>query len=337
MEIPPQLRSALDAELSTVPPRKLAATVAALSERYRSGTSRPGDGYLHSQDDIAAYLAYRLPATLAAVHACLEQVRDRLPDWEPRSLLDAGAGPGTVMWAAAALWPGLARATLLEKDDGMIAAGKRLAAYSSVAATREANWLPVDMAGPWEADPHDLVVMSYALGELPQARVAGLLHKLWMATRGVMVVIEPGTMAGFARAKQARQLMLEEGAHVIAPCPHDTLCPLKDDWCHFSQRIERSRTHRQAKAGELGYEDEKFSFVAVSRTPALPIRGRVLRHPQVRPGHIRLEVCTPDGLVSTVVTRKDRDLYRKARHLRWGSIMPAPSKGREEHRGLATR
>ncbi len=325
MEIPPQLRSALDAELSTVPPKRLAAAVAALSERYRSGTPRSGDGYLHSQDDVAAYLAYRLPATFAAVHACLEQVRDRSPDWEPRSLLDAGAGPGTVMWAAAALWPGLSRATLLEKDDDMIAAGKRLAACSPAASVRDANWLLVDMAGQWETEPHDLVVMSYALGELPQDRVAGLLRKLWAATLGVLVVIEPGTMAGFTRAKQARRLLLKEGAHVIAPCPHDEICPLEDDWCHFSQRVERSRTHRLAKAGELAYEDEKFSFVAVSRTPGLPIRGRVLRHPQFRPGHIRLEVCTLDGLVSTVVTRKDRDLYRKARHLRWGSVMPASS------------
>lgn len=329
MEIPQQLQSALDAQLVAVPPRKLVAAVAALSERYRTGASRPGRGFLHSGEDVAAYLAYRLPATFVAAYACLEQVRDRLPDWKPGSLLDAGAGPGTVMWAAAAPWPDLGHVTLLERDDEMIAAGKRLAVYSRLGSVREANWLRTDVAGPWDARPHDLVVVSYVLGELPEDRVAPLLQKLWTTTGGVVVIIEPGTTAGFARVKRARQLMIEEGAHVIAPCPHDALCPLNDgDWCHFSQRVERSRTHRQAKAGELSHEDEKFSFVALSRTPGTPIEGRVLRHPQVRPGHIRLDVCTRDGLASTVVTRKDRDLYRTARHLRWGSVMPASSRGR---------
>jgi len=323
MEIPQQLRSALDAELSSVPPKKLASSVADLSGRYRTGTPYRGGWYFQSREDIAAYTAYRLPATYAATHAALEQVRERLSDWKPQSLLDVGAGPGTAMWAATAIWPDLKRITLLEREDGMIAAGKRLATYSPLAPVREANWLRADVAGAWGTFPCDLVIMSYVLGELPQDRVAPLLHKLWEATGGTLVIIEPGTVAGFHRIKQAREQMLEEGAKSIAPCPHDAACPMMDnDWCHFAQRVERSRTHRRAKAAELSYEDEKFSFLAVSRTPGAAIEGRVIRHPQVRPGHIRLEVCTPGGVTTSVLTRKNRETYRMARDLRWGSVVP---------------
>ena len=59
------------------------------------------------------------------------------------------------------------------------------------------------------------------------------------------------------------------GAHVIAPCPHAADCPLAAaDWCHFAQRIERTKIHRSVKGAELGYEDEKFSYIAVARHPA---------------------------------------------------------------------
>ena len=322
MEIPQQLRSALDAELSSLPPKKIASAVANLSGRYRTGASRGGRGYLQSPEDIVAYAAFRLPATFAAVHAALEQVRDRLLDWKPRTLLDVGAGPGTAMWATTTLWPALNGITLLERDEGMAALGKRLATCSPLAPVREAGWLSVDITGAWVVPPHDLVVMSYVLGELSQATGLTLLHKLWAVTAGTLVIIEPGTVAGFLRIKQAREELLAAGARTIAPCPHDRLCPMgTGDWCHFAQRVERSRLHRYVKAGELSYEDEKFSFVALSRIPGTTINGRVIRHPQVRPGHIRLEVCAPEGLITTIATRKHREVFRRARDLRWGSVV----------------
>ena len=56
---------------------------------------------------MAAYLAYRAPATFAAAAAVFRQVQRQRPDWAPRSLLDAGAGPGVAAWAAVAAWPTL--------------------------------------------------------------------------------------------------------------------------------------------------------------------------------------------------------------------------------------
>jgi ribosomal protein RSM22 (predicted rRNA methylase) len=38
-------------------------------------------------------------------------------------------------------------------------------------------------------------------------------------------------------------------AHVVAPCPHDGVCPMEGtrSWCHFSQRFERSGLQRVTK------------------------------------------------------------------------------------------
>ena len=59
--------------------------------------------------------------------------------------------------------------------------------------------------------------------------------------------------------------------------------------------------------------------MAVARVPAVPAAARVLRHPQVRPGHIRLELCTREGLQHRIVSKRDKELFREARHLAWGS------------------
>jgi ribosomal protein RSM22 (predicted rRNA methylase) len=79
--------------------------------------------------------------------------------------------------------------------------------------------------------------------------------------------------------------------------------------------------HRQVKSGELSYEDEKFSFVCVSRSESTAVEGLVIRHPQIRKGHIYLKLCTPDGLVNKIISRRDKDMFRKAREMEWGSII----------------
>jgi ribosomal protein RSM22 (predicted rRNA methylase) len=328
MELPGDLRSALDEALAAMPAKRLATVAADLSQRYRTGAPGRAGTFARSRDEIAAYAAVRLPATYGATCAALRQVRERLPDWEPATLADIGAGPGTAMWAAVRIWPDLAHVTLLEREAEMIAFGKRLAAEAQSPTLREATWMQADLLGAWDSAPHDMVIAAYVLGELPEAQHMAFVQRLWERTAGTLVIIEPGTPAGFARIRQARMHLIAVGAHTIAPCPHDLPCPMADDnWCHFAQRVARSRLHRQVKGGDLAYEDEKFAFVAMSHLAAKPVRGRVIRHPQIQKGHIDLEICVPEGLQRATITRKDRALFRQARDLRWGSLLPAPDAG----------
>ncbi|MFL5624539.1 MAG: small ribosomal subunit Rsm22 family protein, partial [Ktedonobacteraceae bacterium] len=244
----------------------------------------------------------------------------RQPYWQPLTLLDAGAGPGTAMWAASELWPSMQHCTLLEREVAMISMGKKLSSHARSVAVRQAQWQRTDLLSGWESAPHDLVLTSYVLGELPPNQQEALLNKLWSVTAGTLVIIEPGTPLGFSRIRSARQYLLSAGANILAPCPHELACPVAgSDWCHFAQRISRTHLHRQAKRVDLPYEDEKFSYVAVSRSHGLPITGRILRHPQIRPGHIHLELCTPDGLKSSTISRKDRAAFRIVRDMHWGS------------------
>ena len=57
-------------------------------------------------------------------------------------------------------------------------------------------------------------------------------------------------------------------------------CPLAaPDWCHFTQRLQRSRAHKQVKGAEVPFEDEKFAYVALTRAPLTAQFSRVLAQP----------------------------------------------------------
>src|SRR5688500_15638099 len=113
MELPLALRQAVDRYLERTPLDQLRAASERLSWRYRSETL---DGRLHLDEAAAvkAYLAARLPATYAAIRASMSYLAEAAPDFAPKSLIDIGAGPGSVLWAAADCWEGLEKATMVE-------------------------------------------------------------------------------------------------------------------------------------------------------------------------------------------------------------------------------
>ena len=283
----------------------VAKEVEALSAAYRGG--RPSRA-VRTPAQVAAYLAYRAPATFAAAAAVFRQVALQRPEWAPRSLLDAGAGPGVAAWAAVEQWQSLSELTLVEIEPAMIAAGHEL--------LPDASWVEGDVTGA--RGPADLVVASYVLGELAAAPV----EQLWAQTADTIVFVEPGTPAGYRRVLDARAAVLAAGGHTIAPCPHDLPCPLPpDDWCHFAVRLPRSKLHRAAKGVELGYEDEKFSYAALSREPVQKAAARIIRQPQLRSGHVNLVTCEPDGIQARTVSRTQGHAYKRARGAGWGDAL----------------
>ncbi len=318
MELPQSLRAALEQEKSAKA-AELASHSQELSRRYRERTPK-GGRFVQGAPDVAAYAATRLPATYAACRAAMAQVAARLPGFAPASLLDAGCGPGTALWAAAMQWPGIANFTALERDGDMLALARALAGQAPLEALRRAAFTQADLCGPWDTSAHDLVTACYVLGELPPAQAGELVRRLWQRTTGALLIVEPGTKDGFAAILRARDILREQGeALIAAPCPHGRACPMaSDDWCHFSQRVARSRAHRQLKGAELGYEDEKYSYVCATRLPVQPMGGRVLRHPQVRKGHVMLSLCTAQGIKEATLSKKDGVAYQKAKDLNWG-------------------
>ena len=61
------------------------------------------------------------------------------------------------------------------------------------------------------------------IGEIGDAERQTLAELMWAKTRDTLLVVEPGTPAGYARIIALRAQLIAAGAHVAAPCPHDRL------------------------------------------------------------------------------------------------------------------
>jgi ribosomal protein RSM22 (predicted rRNA methylase) len=320
MKLPEKLKEAIENETSGQSQRNVTHARAELSDRYRQKQTKDRE-FITTDNHRNAYIAARMPATYTAVRSVLQEIQPRLSDPNLKSILDLGAGPGTVMWAACELFPSLEQITLFEKDSQLSSIGKRLAAHSENPKIRSASWQLNDLEALKTIPQHDLIALSYAIGELDPSIVPGLIEACWKATNKVLFVVEPGTPAGFERIRAIRSQLIALGSHMVAPCPHQLTCPMVGtDWCHFSERVERSSFHRRIKGGSLGYEDEKFSYVAVSKQPCKLPYARVLRHPVKRSGHLMLTLCTADeGLKVETVSKRYPEDYRLARNLEWNS------------------
>ncbi|MEU4730602.1 small ribosomal subunit Rsm22 family protein [Streptomyces sp. NPDC023588] len=325
------LRTALGGLLDGLPPTQAAAAVERLIASYR-GQTPTNVPVLRDRSDVAAYAAYRMPATFEAVRAALDGLAEAAPAWTPGSHVDVGGGTGAATWAVDATWDGPRETTVLDWAEPALKLGKEIADASPSPALRAAHWRRAVIGSGLTLPDADLVTVSYVLGELtPQARTA-VVAEAARAGQAV-VLIEPGTPEGYLRIREARDQLIGAGLRVAAPCPHDGACPIEvgQDWCHFSARVSRSSLHRQVKGGSLPYEDEKFSYVAATRFPTGPAAFRITRKPQIRKGLVLLELCGPqgEGLTRVNVTKRQGDLYKAARDADWGQAWPPPSESQE--------
>ena len=117
-----------------------------------------------------------------------------------------------------------------------------------------------------------------------------------------------------------RDYLSESGANIIAPCPHAKKCCLpKDDWCHFSCRIARSKLHKQIKSASMGYEDEKYCFLAVGRKKQEKKYCRVLKNPQINKVAVKYDVCSYNGeITKKEISSRNKNDYKIAKKLNWG-------------------
>jgi len=317
-DLPPDLKAALARKSEGLSRSDAAKRAGEISETYRGGgTSAP----IRTEQDALAYALARMPATYAAISASLHALGEQHPDFTPATLLDVGAGPLTATWAAAQVFDSLNGFTAIDANTAL-----RALACDTVEGTRLAamHYVQGDvLAGLAAMDSADLMIASYVINELNDADRDTLADLMWQKTRSTLLVVEPGTPAGYARILALRARLIAQGAHVIAPCPHGNACPLTaPDWCHFSQRLSRSRAHKQIKGADVPFEDERFIYVALSRSPQVVKTARVLAQPVLNKVAVNAKLCTKAGLSFAAIPRRDKPAYAAARRWDWGDAVP---------------
>lgn len=293
-----------------------------LSESYRTRKN----GYTQKKGEHIAYILARMPATFAACADVIKRGQE-LGIPLPQTLLDLGSGPGTMAWALSML-PALRLLTLtqVEADDDFVSFCGKVRPDAFTITTHHGTPFSQQLM------PHDWVTMAYVLCEQSEAHQKKWLIHAWGLTKEALIIIQPGTPDGFRQLMSARDHLLANGGHVLAPCPHHRACPLQPhDWCHFSVRLQRTFAQRYLKSADLGYEDEKYSYLIITKSPALSLmkkRPRIIRHPLRRSGHVRLDLCTPEGLQQEIVSARNKPRYRQVRAAAWGDVWP-PLDGEE--------
>jgi ribosomal protein RSM22 (predicted rRNA methylase) len=323
--LPPDLKATLDRLAHGMSRKAIADRAAAQSQNYRAGS---GSHLIATADDVLAYAFARLPATYAAAIAVFNAMQDTLPTIRPRSMLDVGAGPGTATFAAVQAFETLADICLIDANGGLRNLALTLMAEADSETLRQVVHAQSYLHGDAltllaEAQPADLVIASYVTGEIAADELTRFTQLLWKATALALVIVAPGTPEGYKRLMHMRGELIAAGARVAAPCPHDRPCPLRPpDWCHFAQRLPRSREHLRIKGAEVPFEDEKFSYVVLSRGKPQSIDARVLAPPEIAKSAITAKLCTDGGVETDIAVRRNADAYRRRKSWRWGDSVP---------------
>lgn len=300
MDLPLDIKNQLESLLDGYSLKELKNIASKLMEQYKNN-SHKGDDLIDSLLASKVYAVYRLPATYSAFGEALKHTLELYKD-NIDSVIDAGAGSGSASLVVSHLLPNVKSFTLLERNKYMIEIGKSLHNF---------NYINYDLSNDNLDIKADLVISNYVLNELDQNSRINAINKMWNMTNKLMLIVEPGTPEGFALIREIRDYLISIGGHIISPCPHNGIC--LNTWCHFSTRVSRSKLHKDIKGGDAPYEDEKYSYIAFSKSEVIPCKNRILRHPQINPGFIELDVCSKDGFKKIKYSKKDKELFKRAR------------------------
>ena len=325
MKLPSGLRHTLEIFANDFPRSELERASSNISERYRRLNKADPMLAIASASEAMAYGATRLPATYSAASKAMESLKQGIPDFSPVSVLDVGAGPATAIFAAIEHWPDINNTTLIEPNRHLLSLGKKL--LTSCYPNINPIWQQAEITSVAPLNKqHDLVLCGYVLNEIEQEKgktvVLDTVKKLWNSTSGALVIIEPGTPAGYDTLMRVRNWLIDDGAHIVAPCTHIKSCPLAEKtpqkWCHFTVRVERSKLHRQVKKdADLPYEDEKFSYIVAARKQALIPTFRLIGHPRGS-RMLEVDVCVSSGEEKHMNIGKSHPSHKAFRKAQWG-------------------
>lgn len=307
MELDNYYKNKIDSLLEGYKLNELKEVVSSISSSY---LEEHKSSVINNELKAKIYAAFRMPATYKAVSEVLEEILSR---YNPniKSSLDIGAGLGAASLALSHLKEDISY-HLYEKESAMRELGKEILEDDKFI------YQEFDLTKDVIKDKYDIVMSTYVLNEIDKSSRAEVINNIYNASNDLIVVVEPGTPSGYQIIKEVRDILLSKGMHIIAPCPHEDKCPMKDnDWCHFSTRVQRSKLHKDIKGGEAPFEDEKYSYIVLSKNEVSRCSSRILRHPIINKGMIKLTTCSKDG-INNIEIRKNHPNYKVIKKLKVG-------------------
>lgn len=233
-----------------------------------------------SSIEADAYLAGLMPQLFISVNIVLLELRKRLGrDWNPKTVLDCGIGPGTAALAFNEVYyetnphasPERPQITIIEPNRELRKRAETIwtqyqsahdVASKESSTTEDSLKFRIFHKMGDTGHKYDLVLAPHNLTDFhgrPSDRDL-ITRDLWSRLNpgGVILLLERGNPLGFEKIAHARQILLykhttssnsnnhtpslksQSHGHVIAPCPGDGKCPL---YSHGHQPARRQWCH----------------------------------------------------------------------------------------------
>lgn len=274
-----------------------------LTYKYKNETGE-SKSLIETKSESVLYAISRMPATFSVIYTLMNQLAEQGLIDGIESVLDVGSGTGAGYFALKEIDSKL-KIDLVERDQNMI----------NVCENLLDNELKVNQADIIRDDikiKADIVLTSYVLSEMKEQDRLNSVLKLLNMSNKYLLIIDTGTPRTYENMMTLKRFVEDKGFNIIAPCMSKK-CGLKNDYCQFFARVERSALMRQAKAGELSYEDEKYFYLLISKETQLKNGQRVIRRPVIKPNNIELMLCTNEGVKKSNFTKKNKELFKQAK------------------------
>ncbi|MFZ2257494.1 MAG: small ribosomal subunit Rsm22 family protein [Clostridiaceae bacterium] len=330
-EINMQLNEMCEKTFKEADLRALQVASEEIRTRYRDKEASRGDFEIRTAGEANAYLAWRFPVTAMVIFEVLSRLKVAYPEFTPESVLDIGAGPLVSLLPVITQFPALTDICLVEEQLAMQKSGDLI--YDQLKGQLQPTLTVNRLHSSFQTAQlpvADLVLASYVVNELSVKETKLFCQKLIESTRQVAVIIVPGTPEYFKQLTMLRNLLVGSGFQILAPCTFNGPCHMEDetDWCHFYERVQRSKLLRQLKSAELSYEDEKFSYLVVAKNPDnsltqdQPGLARIIRHPMIYKGYREVTLCDAKGITMTQFTKgKHKQIYKELKNKGWGDLL----------------
>ncbi len=281
-----------------------------------------GEKYIKSIDDAICYAFYRMPSTTAVIKKCFSYIPR---SEEAYSVLDLGAGTGASVFAIIEQDAiNVSKITCVESSGYMLETFNRL--IDGLELPFSIETIKEDFLSYTGGKSFDIVLTSFAINEINKKDRISFLDKMWNLSNKYILIIEPGTPTAHKEMMEYKKHFISKGGKIVAPCAIDK-CPLidGDDWCHFQVRLNRPSIQSKIKGGVRNFEDEKFTFLLISKEDCEKNKEEnvkiLIRKPIIQKGNISLTFCEKQGINRKIYTKKDGEKYKKAKKLDVGDFM----------------
>lgn len=305
MILPQYVQEKVNELYASLNKKSLTETQKGLTEKYKQQTGQ-SRSLIDSKKDSLLYAISRMPATFSVIYTLLNSLKNQAYLNDIKTVLDVGSGTGAGYFALNELESDLA-ISLVERDENMIEVFKTM-------TDGEVEVLQSDALKFQTEETYDLVMTSYVLSEMTEVDRMNMVDKLLNLSNEYVLIIDTGTPRTYENMMKVKKYAIQRGAKIVAPCMTEK-CGLVNDYCQFYARVERSSLHKMAKSGTLSYEDEKYFYLLIKKECNQPLTNssRVIRRPIIKENNIELVLCFSGGVKKQVFTKKNKDLFKKAK------------------------